>query len=160
MVVKWLFLRSYVCFSCISPAKLVSCHMTNPTKWPVRPAKTQISLGICPVWSESLLCAWRNTGPLTTCWAHSKDSDQTGWCPSWSESFAGYTSFCWFNHATALVVFNSHKEALLFSVYWWESSCKLPLRFLFLQNSGVHIRSEFMYDMKDVWSKIQAVVRY
>ena len=23
----------------------------------VRPAKTQISLGICPVWSESLLCA-------------------------------------------------------------------------------------------------------
>ena len=23
----------------------------------VRPAKTQISLGICPVWSESSLCA-------------------------------------------------------------------------------------------------------
>ena len=31
--------------------------MAKPTKWPVRPAKTQISLGICPVWSESLLCA-------------------------------------------------------------------------------------------------------
>ena len=25
----------------------------KPTKWPVRPAKTQISLGIHPVWSES-----------------------------------------------------------------------------------------------------------
>ena len=30
---------------------------TKPTKWPVRPAKTQISLGIHPVWSESSLCA-------------------------------------------------------------------------------------------------------
>ena len=26
---------------------------TKPTKWHVRPAKTQISLGIRPVWSES-----------------------------------------------------------------------------------------------------------
>ena len=31
--------------------------MTKPTKWHVRPAKTQISLGIRPVWSESSLCA-------------------------------------------------------------------------------------------------------
>ena len=32
--------------------------MTKPAKWPVRPAKTHISLGICPVWSEyqSLRC--------------------------------------------------------------------------------------------------------
>ena len=30
--------------------------MKKPTKWPVHPAKTQISLSICPVWSESLLC--------------------------------------------------------------------------------------------------------
>ena len=29
-------------------------HLTRkPTKWAVRPAKTQISLGIRPVWSES-----------------------------------------------------------------------------------------------------------
>ena len=31
--------------------------MTKPTKWHVRPVKTQISLGIRPVWSESSLCA-------------------------------------------------------------------------------------------------------
>ena len=31
--------------------------MTKPTKWHVHPAKTQISLGICSVWSESSLCA-------------------------------------------------------------------------------------------------------
>ena len=40
------------------------CHrMTKPTKWPVRPAKTQISLGI---WSESSLSAWRKVGSLAT----------------------------------------------------------------------------------------------
>ena len=27
------------------------CCMAKPTKWPVCQAKTQISLGICPVWS-------------------------------------------------------------------------------------------------------------
>ena len=33
-------------------------------KMTVRPALTQISLGICPVWSESSLSAWRKLGPL------------------------------------------------------------------------------------------------
>ena len=31
--------------------------LTKPKKWHMRPAKTQISLGIRPVWSESSLCA-------------------------------------------------------------------------------------------------------
>ena len=35
--------------------KLSRC-MTKPTNWHVRPAKTQISPGIRPVWSESSLC--------------------------------------------------------------------------------------------------------
>ena len=47
--------------------------MTKPTKWHVRPAKTQISLGICPVWSDSSLSAWRKFGSLATHWAHSED---------------------------------------------------------------------------------------
>ena len=34
----------------------MSRNMTKPTKWHARPAKTQISLGIRPVWSESSLC--------------------------------------------------------------------------------------------------------
>ena len=29
----------------------LSCHMTKPTKWRVRPAMTQIRLGIGPVWT-------------------------------------------------------------------------------------------------------------
>ena len=50
-------------------------------KMAVRPATTQISLGIYPVWSESLLSAWRKTGSLAIHWAHSEDSDQTGRMP-------------------------------------------------------------------------------
>ena len=47
-------------------------YMTNEPplyktiKVSVCPAKTQISLGIGPVWSESLLSAWRNFGSLAT----------------------------------------------------------------------------------------------
>ena len=44
----------------------------------VRPAKTQINLGIRLVWSESLLSALRKLGSLATDWAHSEVSDQTG----------------------------------------------------------------------------------
>ena len=51
-------------------------------KMAVRPAKTQISLGIRPVWSESPLSAWRKLGSLASHWAHSEDSDQTGRMPS------------------------------------------------------------------------------
>ena len=47
--------------------------MTKPIKWHVRSAKTQISLGICPVWSESSLSAWRKLGSLASPWAHSED---------------------------------------------------------------------------------------
>ena len=76
------FLWKYVCYEPVSIVVNVwlikkyyemSCHMTKPKKWHVRPAKTQISLGIRPVWSESSLFTWRNTGPLTTYWAHSED---------------------------------------------------------------------------------------
>ena len=43
--------------------------MTKPTKWNVSPAKTQISLGIRPAWSESSMSAWRKLGSLATHWA-------------------------------------------------------------------------------------------
>ena len=57
----------------------------------VRPAKTQISLGIRLVLSESSLSAWRNLGSLATHWAHSEDSDQTGRIPRLIWVFAGRT---------------------------------------------------------------------
>ena len=67
-------------------------HKTN--KLSVRPAKTQISLGIRPVWSESSLSAWWNLGSLATHWVHSEDSDQTG-------RMLGAHSFCWICHVIA-----------------------------------------------------------
>ena len=65
--------------------------MTKPTKWHVCPAKTQISLGIRPVWSKSSLSAWRKLGSLATHLAHSGDSDQTRRMPRLSWVFAGRT---------------------------------------------------------------------
>ena len=69
--------------------------MRKPAKCHVLLAKFQISLGIRPVWLESILCTlWvaKNSMPPL---ADSEDSDQTGWmprlirlggCPGWSES--------------------------------------------------------------------------
>ena len=57
----------------------------------VRPAKTQISLGIRPVWSESLLCTqWVAKDP-SFLHADSEDSDQTGPMPRLVWVFAGRT---------------------------------------------------------------------
>ena len=57
----------------------------------VRPAKTQISLGIRPVWSESLLCAqWVAKGP-SFLHADSEDSNQTGRMPRLIWVFTGRT---------------------------------------------------------------------
>ena len=60
-------------------------------KMSVCPAKTQISLGIRPVWSESSLFAWRKFESLATHWVHSEDSDQTGRMPRLIWVFAGRT---------------------------------------------------------------------
>ena len=55
----------------------------------VRPAKTQISLGIRSIWSESSLCAqWVAKGP-SFLHADSEDSDQTGRMPRLIWVFAG-----------------------------------------------------------------------
>ena len=57
----------------------------------VHPAKTWISLGIRPVWSESSLSSWRKLGSLATHWVHREDSDQTGWMPRLKWGCAGCT---------------------------------------------------------------------
>ena len=55
----------------------------------VRPAKTQISLGIRPVWSKSSLCAeWVAKDPRFL-HAYSEDSDQSGRMPRLIWVFAG-----------------------------------------------------------------------
>ena len=57
----------------------------------VFPAKTQIGLGIHPVWSEFSLSTWRKLGSLATHRVHSEDSYQTGRMPRLIWVFAGCT---------------------------------------------------------------------
>ena len=55
----------------------MSRHTTKPTKWHVRPAKTQISLGIRPVWSESsLYTQWVAMDPRLL---HADSEDWSDW---------------------------------------------------------------------------------
>ena len=66
--------------------------MTKPTKWHVRPAKTEISLGIRPVWSVfavRMKKAWILSYPLST-------QQRLIRCPGWSESLLSQISFCRF----------------------------------------------------------------
>ena len=51
---------------------------------------TQISLGICPVWSQSSLSTWRNIWSSTTHRAHCEESDQTGRIPRLIWVFPGH----------------------------------------------------------------------
>ena len=60
-------------------------------KMTVRPAKTQISLGICPVWSESSTCAKSVAKDPSFLHADSEDSDQTAQIPWLIRVFAGHT---------------------------------------------------------------------
>ena len=99
-VVLWLISDETINWGARNPLHdlVVSCLLnTNEpprdktNKMTVRPAKTQISLGMRPVWSESSLSAWRDLGSLATHWAHSKDSDQTGRMPRLIWVFAGRT---------------------------------------------------------------------
>ena len=75
----------------------VHAHACEPrhdktNKMSVRPAKTQISLGIHPVRSESSLCAqWVAKDP-SFLHADSEDSDQTGQMPRLICVFAGRTA--------------------------------------------------------------------
>ena len=112
--------------------------MTKPTKWHVRSSKTQISLGVRPVWSESSLSTWRKLGSLTTHWAHSEDSDQTGRMPRLIWVFVGRTCHFvgfvmrWLNSTLIPTfekwtdVFNCHS---LLSKFWKKCLSKSRFRY-------------------------------
>ena len=79
----------------------MSRNMTKPTKW-LRPAKTQISLGIHPVWSESSLCTqWVAKGPR---FLHADSKD----CSDWADAQADL-SLCWTHtHFVGFVMLRFH----------------------------------------------------
>ena len=64
---------------------------TKPTKWLVCPTKTQISMGIRQVWSESSLCARRVSEDPMFLHADSEDFYQTGRMPRLIWVFDGRT---------------------------------------------------------------------
>ena len=66
-------------------------HDKTNKKMSVRPAKTQISPGICPVWSESSLCVQWAAKDLRFLHADGEDSDQTGRMHRLIWVFAGRT---------------------------------------------------------------------
>ena len=73
--------------------------MTKPTKWPVCPAKSQISLGICQS-DQGLCCPHEETLGSTLTIERTAKTDQTGRMPKLNRVFAGRT--CHFiGHAAA-----------------------------------------------------------
>ena len=90
--------------------------MTKPTKWHVRPAKTQVSLGIRPVWPESSLSAWRKLGSLLTLL-----SAQRRLWSDWADVQAdlslrwAYIPFCRFCHALAHILCVTWQSNILMS---------------------------------------------
>ena len=99
--IKWLRSIHYISF-----------FMTKPTKWHVRPVKTQISLDIRLIWLESSLCVQWVATYNYPCFLHagSEDSDQTGRMPIWSSLGA---------HAILLIIAFSVPVLALREV--WES---------------------------------------
>ena len=66
----------------------MSRSMTKPTKWSLRPAKTKISLGIRPVWSESSLCAqWVSKDPS---FLHVDSEDWSDWAGAQADPSLGW----------------------------------------------------------------------
>ena len=89
-LVYCLYVRVYMYLGYLGPSVYEPRH-DKTNKMALRPAKTQISLGIRQICSESSLSAWRSIGSLATHWAHSEDSDQTGRMPRLIWVFAGRT---------------------------------------------------------------------
>ena len=85
---KWFFLSIFFSVAAACLQNLSCCMVTShhckhepshdeTNKMSVRPAKTQISLGICPVWSESSLCAqWVAKDPS---FLHADSEDWSDW---------------------------------------------------------------------------------
>ena len=74
---------------------------------------------------QSSLSAWRNLGSLATHWAHSEDSDQTGWMPRLICVLAGRTGhivgflMMWLNYKLYWRKLMSHDLSHDFVLLYW-----------------------------------------
>ena len=109
----------------------------------VHPAKTQIILGICPICSESSLCAQWVAKDQSFLHADSEDSDQTGWMPRLIGVFAGRTCHFigfvvrWLNYVFGAHVYQSTgrlRAAILMNTHnIWAASSEFGTYRLFEQ---------------------------
>ena len=113
--------------------------MRKPTKWALRPAKTQISLGnnsttkptiwpVCPakLRPESSLSGWRNLRSLAAQLPDERTAKtliRLGGCPGWSEFRWAHRPYCWFCRAAARILWKNWR------MNWnrhWNTLCTMP----------------------------------
>ena len=127
--------------------------MTKPTKWHLRPAKTQISLGMCPVWSESSLSAWSNIGSSATHGVHCEDWSDLADAQADPSLCWAHRSFWWFCHKAAqimiydqlLFVPAEHRFQQFFSHIMTVSVCDREL------NAHFYSAASLKYHAPDTW---------
>ena len=108
----------------------------------MRPAETQISLGIHPVWSESSLCTQWVAKELSFLHADSEDSDQTRGMPRLIWVFARRTG-----HFVGFVMRR-------LNCFYWDCSLHLPKKFSMIKMNQIHllkiIRLSFQEELLDI----------
>ena len=96
-------------------------ELTKPTKWHVRSAKTRISLGIRPVWSESSLSAWRKLGSIVGYPLSAQQRlCQIGWMPRLIWVFAGRTATLLVLSHVFINIWMNAIPALVFRFAGWQ----------------------------------------
>ena len=82
------FFSSWKCFAARRCRRIDLSHdMTKPTKWVCARRRLRSAWAS----AQSSLSAWRKLGSLAAHWAHSEDSDQTGWMARLIWVLAGHT---------------------------------------------------------------------
>ena len=142
-IVQYRCLRIYTCMHLNTTCEPRHDKTNNVV---VRPAKTQISLGIRQVWSESSQC---------TQWVAKDQSflHVDSGCPGWSESSLGAQPRCWFCHVSAHV-------PLSFTLSGWNYSCKCLLFYYFSTPvpSQMHLRL-YVFRFVFVYEKVNISIK-
>ena len=89
------FKLKFWCCTSLTLKLYLSRSTTKPTKRPVCPAKTQISLGICPVWSEFAVPLMGSWSPKAFSCGHWILIRLQGGCPGWSEPLLFFPGLEW-----------------------------------------------------------------
>ena len=126
----------------------------------VRPAKTQISLAICPVWSESSVCVLRVAKDPVILYEDIEDSDMHGRMPRLIWDFAGHTChfvcfvMLWFSYVNVISkvrrLILSHTALLIME----SESCFFELRHDKTNNVAVRpAKTHISLGIRPVWSE-------